>query len=43
MEKDKLEKVIKNLIEVFFNAGKLSIDLRNKGLNDINFIRSDFY
>ena len=32
MEKDKLEKVIKNLIEVFFNAGKLSIDLRNKGL-----------
>ena len=32
MEIKKIEEIIKNLIQVFFEAGKLSIDLRNKGL-----------
>ena len=32
MEIKKIEEIIKNLAEVFFEAGKLSIDLRNKGL-----------
>ena len=34
MEKSKVEKSIKNLVEVFFNAGKLSLVLRNKGLTE---------
>ncbi len=32
MEKQDTEKIIENLIEVFFKAGKLSIELRNNGL-----------
>ena len=32
MEIKKIEKIIKKLIPVFFKAGKISIDLRNKGL-----------
>ena len=32
MEINKIEETIKNLTEVFFEAGKLSIELRNKGL-----------
>ena len=34
METKKIELAIKNLIEVFFNAGKISIELRNKGLKE---------
>ncbi len=34
MEAKKIELAIKNLIEVFFNAGKISIELRNKGLKE---------
>ena len=32
MEINNIEPVIRNLIEVFFNAGKISLDLRNNGL-----------
>ncbi len=34
MEIKKIELAIKNLREVFFNAGKISIELRNKGLKE---------
>ena len=34
MEINKIEETIKNLTEVFFEAGKLSIELRNKGLTE---------
>ena len=34
MEKQDTEKIIENLIEVFFKAGKVSIDLRIKGLKE---------
>ena len=29
METNKIEKAIRNLIDVFFDAGKLSLELRN--------------
>ncbi len=32
MEIKNIEKTIKNLTEVFYKAGKISIELRNKGL-----------
>ena len=32
MEIEEIEKIIKNLTQVFFDAGDLSIELRNKGL-----------
>ncbi len=35
METKKIEEIIKNLIEVFFEAGNLSIELRNKGLKKL--------
>ena len=34
METNKIEHTIRNLIEVFFDAGKLSLDLRAKGLTE---------
>ena len=34
MEINKVEDAIKNLIDVFFNAGKLSLELRDKGLTE---------
>ncbi len=34
MEISKIENAIKNLTEVFFKAGKISIELRNKGLTE---------
>ena len=34
METNKVEDAIKNLIDVFFNAGKLSLELRDKGLTE---------
>ena len=34
METNKIEEVIRNLIDVFFDAGKLSLELRSKGLTE---------
>ena len=34
MEISKIEETIKNLVEVFFHAGKLSLELRRKGLTE---------
>tara|TARA_B100000676_G_scaffold299053_1_gene342823 strand:+ start:92 stop:859 length:768 start_codon:yes stop_codon:yes gene_type:complete len=34
MEKSRVEEAIKNLIDVFFYAGKLSLELRSKGLRE---------
>ena len=39
MKINKAEEAIKNLIDVFFNAGKLSLELRTKGL--IEHIKND--
>ena len=34
METNKIEQTIRSLIDVFFDAGKLSLDLRAKGLTE---------
>jgi len=34
METSKVEEAIKNLVNVFFDAGKLSLELRGKGLTE---------
>ncbi len=34
MEINKIEEVIRNLIDIFFDAGRLSLELRNKGLTE---------
>ena len=34
MEINKIEQTIKSLIDVFFDAGKLSLELRAKGLTE---------
>ena len=39
MEINKVEDAIRNLIDVFFDAGKLSLELRSKGL--IEHIKKD--
>ena len=39
MEKNKVEDSIRNLIDIFFNAGKLSLEIRSKGL--VKHIKKD--
>ena len=34
MEANKIEQTIRSLIDVFFDAGKLSLELRAKGLTE---------
>ena len=34
MEINKIEEVIRNLIDIFFDAGRLSLEIRNKGLTE---------